>query len=143
MNVLLVKDFSNSYLVPHIIDNVPKNVIGILLHKEYTYSETLQKQFHIPVMLQYYVYNSLLVFMPASNNQGGVIKKLSSDLRIMEGDKNSYVIEPTSLNGTSLVVSDGGPVEKVIALGTQMHAVHIVGSISKNFQILQNGRAHY
>ena len=125
MNVLRAKDFPNSYLKPHIIECVPRNVIGILLHNEYIYSETLQKQFDIPVLLHYYVYNSLLVFMPASNNQKELLKKLSSDLKIMDGQQSSHIVDPTALNGTRLVISDGGSVEKVIGPGNaEAHCTH-------------------
>ena len=119
MNVLRAKDCSMCYLTPHIIDNVTRNVSGILLHKRHTYLETLRKQFHIPFLLQFYVYNSVLVLMPASNYQVKLLKKLSADLKILDSEKSSCLInDPTALkNRSRLVISDGGTVEKIIRSG--------------------------
>ena len=123
MTVLRAKDFSSFFLTPHMIENVSKNVSGILLHKRYTYLETLRKQFHIRCMLQFYAYNNLLVLMSASNNQVELLKKLSSDLQILDGEKNSYLIDTSpALNGSRFVVSDGGTVEKIIRSGNT-HAI--------------------
>ena len=118
MTVLRAKDFSNFFSTPHMIENVSKNVSGILLHKRYTYLETLRKQFHIRCMLQFYAYNNLLVLMSASNNQVELLKKLSSDLQILDSEKSSYLIDASpALNGSRFVVSGGGTVEKIIRSG--------------------------
>ena len=69
-------------------------------------------------MLQFYAYNNLLVLMSASNNQVELLKKLSSDLQILDSEKSSYLIDASpALNGSRFVVSGGGTVEKSIRSG--------------------------
>ena len=84
-------------------------------------------------MLQFYVYNSLLVLMSASNNQVKLLKKLSSDLKVLDSERCSYLInDPTALNGSRLVTSDGGTVEnstvRSYVRGRQKLDALIVGS---------------
>ena len=116
MNVLCANNFSNNYLTLHIIDNVTKNLIGILLHKKHTYLKKLCKQFNIPFVLQFYVYNRLFVLMPASENEAKlhVLKKLSTDLKIMDDEQSNYLSQSAALFGRQLMISDGGIIEKII-----------------------------
>ena len=115
IQVLQGKDFSNNYMSHHIIETVNRSATEVLLHKNNTYLGTLRQQFDVPCILSYYVYNSLLVFIPSSVNPEAILKKFLSDLKIIEAEKHRHLIQPTVLDGRYMVISDGGIIETLIS----------------------------